>query len=1064
MYNTMRKKTLSFFLSLSIGASAFAQTTEPLWMRGGSISPDGKQIAFSYMGNLYTVPVQGGDAKQLTTNESYEGHPMWSPDGTELAFCSNREGSMDVFIMSAYGGTASRVTTHSFNEYPAGWLDGETLLIRRAGNPTVQELTFPGNTFTRLYKVSKKGGRQVLFSALSMDHISMAKDGRILYNNVKGYEDPWRKHHTSSITRDIYMKQGDAYKRMTTFEGEDRNPVWAPDGNSYYYLSEQDGTFNVYHSTLDGSRTQLTHFKGNPVRYLTISDNGILSYAYNGELYTQAPGGKPSKVDVRIMTDMDPDKIIRSLSSGGATHVAVSPNGKEVAFIMNGDVYVTTMDFNTTKQITQTPERERRVDFRADGRAVVYDSERGGIWSIYESEIANDKEPVMTYCTDIKEKCLTDGVTTSFQPSYSPDGKKVAYLENREAIRVIDLKSGKIHTAMDAKYAYSYSDGDQYFTWSPDSKWILADYIGVGGWNSGDVALVPADGKSEPVNLTQSGYTDSRPKWVMGGKAMIFGSDRAGYRSHGSWGAHSDVYITFFDTEAYDKFRMNREDRAIQEEAEKLKGKKNEEKKDSADKEKKPEPLKLQLDNLDGRTMRLTFQSSHLSDAVMNNEGTRLYYIAPYNGGMALWMRDFLDERTEMKMARIDARSLQPDRDGRNCYFVGPGGSLCKLDLQTSSVKTIPFEAFVVNQPAKTQAYNFEHIWRQTKEKLYDPGMNGADWDTLYTTYKRFLPHINNGYDFSEMASELLGELNVSHTGCRYHASSSRLPVAELGLLLDETYQGDGLKVAEILPGGPLDVNPDVKPGSMITAIDGQKIEANTDYCQLLAGKVGKATRLTIKGKKLDVVVRPISWGRQSTLLYKRWVRRNEHMVDSLSQGKLAYVHIKAMDGDSFHDFYKNLLSEKNRMRDAVIVDTRHNGGGWLHNDVCIALSGKVYSQYTPRGKFVGNDPYERWVKPSCMLVCEDNYSNAHGTPWLYKEMGIGKLVGAPVPGTMTAVWWENIGSYTFGIPQVGAKDNRGNYLENQQLQPDIECYVTPEDMLKGNDTQIQTAVKELMK
>jgi Tol biopolymer transport system component len=418
------------------------------------------------------------------------------------------------------------------------------------------------------------------------------------------------------------MKQGDAYKRMTTFEGEDRNPVWAPDGNSYYYLSEQDGTFNVYHSTLDGSRTQLTHFKGNPVRYLTISDNGILSYAYNGELYTQAPGGKPSKVDVRIMTDMDPDKIIRSLSSGGATHVAVSPNGKEVAFIMNGDVYVTTMDFNTTKQITQTPERERRVDFRADGRAVVYDSERGGIWSIYESEIANDKEPVMTYCTDIKEKCLTDGVTTSFQPSYSPDGKKVAYLENREAIRVIDLKSGKIHTAMDAKYAYSYSDGDQYFTWSPDSKWILADYIGVGGWNSGDVALVPADGKSEPVNLTQSGYTDSRPKWVMGGKAMIFGSDRAGYRSHGSWGAHSDVYITFFDTEAYDKFRMNREDRAIQEEAEKLKGKKNEEKKDSADKEKKPEPLKLQLDNLDGRTMRLTFQSSHLSDAVMNNEGT----------------------------------------------------------------------------------------------------------------------------------------------------------------------------------------------------------------------------------------------------------------------------------------------------------------------------------------------------------------------------------------------------------------------------------------------------------
>lgn len=226
----------------------------------------------------------------------------------------------------------------------------------------------------------------------------------------------------------------------------------------------------------------------------------------------------------------------------------------------------------------------------------------------------------------------------------------------------------------------------------------------------------------------------------------------------------------------------------------------------------------------------------------------------------------------------------------------------------------------------------------------------------------------------------------------------------------------------------------------------------------------GKATRLGIKGEKKEVVVRPISWGRQEELLYKRWVRRNEHMVDSLSGGRIAYVHIEAMDAASFHEFYKNLLSEKNRMRDAVIVDTRHNGGGWLHNDVCIALSGKAYSRYTPRGKFIGNDPFDRWVKPSCMLVCEDNYSNAHGTPWLYKEMGIGKLIGAPVPGTMTAVWWENIGQYTFGIPQVGTRDNRDNYLENQQLNPDIECYVTPENMLRGVDTQIQAAVNELMK
>lgn len=1057
----MHKKILSLIACLGIGLAGYAQTAEPLWMRGDAISPDGASIAFSYMGNIYTVPSVGGEAKQLTTNESYDGTPLWSPDGTELAFASNREGSMDVFVMSAQGGQARRVTTHSFNEYPAAWLGKDSLLIRRAGNPTVSELTFPGGTFTRIYKVSKNGGRQTLFSAISMDHISIDADGRILYNNVKGYEDPWRKHHTSSIARDIYMKDAKGYKQMTSFAGEDRNPVWTADGKGYYYLSEKDGTFNVYYATLNGESKQITSFKGNPVRYLSVSNTGVLSFGYDGQLYTMRPGGEPKRVEVKISTDIDTDKVVRTLVSRGATHVAVSPKGKDVAFVLNGDVYVTTMDFSTTKQITETPERERRVDFRADGRAVVYDSERGGIWSIYEAEMVNDKEEVMTYCTEIQEKRLTDGVTTSFQPLYSPDGKKVAYLQNREAICIIDLKSGKSRVAMDAKYNYSYSDGDQYFTWSPDSKWLLADYMGNGGWNNVDVALIDAEGKDEPVNLTQSGYTDSHARWVMGGKAMIFASDRAGYRSHGSWGSHRDVYITFFDAEAYNKFRMNKEDRALLEEAEKAN--KKSEKKDSTDKEKKVEPLKLQLDNLNDRTMRITFQSSHLSDAVMNNEGTRLYYLAPHNGNMALWVRDFLEERTELKMQRIEARSFQLDKSGNTCYFIGQGGTLCQLNLNSASVKTIPFEAFTVTRPAKTQEYNFEHIWRQTKEKLYDPEMNGADWDRLYTTYKRYLPHINNGYDFAEMASELLGELNVSHTGCRYHASSSRLPVAQLGILPDEAYQGPGIKVAEVLSGGPLDVCKDIKAGDIIMAIDGQKIEAGIDYYPMLAGKAGKATRLGIKGEKKEIVVRPISWGKQEELLYKRWVRRNEHMVDSLSGGRIAYVHIEAMDAASFHEFYKNLLSEKNRMRDAVIVDTRHNGGGWLHNDVCIALSGKAYSRFTPRGKFIGNDPFDRWVKPSCMLVCEDNYSNAHGTPWLYKEMGIGKLIGAPVPGTMTAVWWENIGQYTFGIPQVGTKDNRGNYLENQQLDPDIECYVTPENILLGIDTQIETAVKDLL-
>ena len=260
-----------------------------------------------------------------------------------------------------------------------------------------------------------------------------------------------------------------------------------------------------------------------------------------------------------------------------------------------------------------------------------------------------------------------------------------------------------------------------------------------------------------------------------------------------------------------------------------------------------------------------------------------------------------------------------------------------------------------------------------------------------------------------------------------------------------------------------MDTHSRIKPGAIITAIDGKTIEAGTDFWPLLAGKAGVLTRLTVKGIKEDILMRPISSGAQNGLLYRRWVRRNTQLVDSLSGGKLAYVHIEAMNGESFHELYRTLLSDKNRQKDAAIVDTRHNGGGWLHNDVCELLSGKRSVRYMPRGQHIGDDPFNRWVKPSCMLICEDNYSNAHGTPWLYHELGIGKLVGAPVPGTMTAVWWETVGSYVFGIPQVGSLDNRNQFLENQQLEPDIECYLSPTDLINGKDTQIEQAVKLML-
>ena len=247
---------------------------------------------------------------------------------------------------------------------------------------------------------------------------------------------------------------------------------------SFYYLSEQDGTFNIYHRSLNGADDQqITHHKGNPVRFLTASSNDLLCYGYDGEIYTVKQGAEPQKVNITITTDNDTRDLIRSIKRSGATEISLSPDAKEVAFIMHGDVYVTSTQYATTKRITDTPEQEREVCFSPDGRALVYASERNGCWQIYQAKIKNEKEKQFAYATDIEEEQIVNTGITSQYPQYSPDGKEVAFFEDRATLRIVNLKNKQIRTVLDGKYNYSYSDGDIWFEWSPDSKWLLSSYI-----------------------------------------------------------------------------------------------------------------------------------------------------------------------------------------------------------------------------------------------------------------------------------------------------------------------------------------------------------------------------------------------------------------------------------------------------------------------------------------------------------------------------------------------------------------------------------------------------------
>ena len=1076
----MVKRTL--VLAAAVLATAMAVTAQetPKWLRKNAVSPDGTQVAFCYKGDIFTVGIEGGRALQITANEAYDSDPMWTPDGKSIVFSSYRAGSKDIFITSAEGGSPKRLTDYPGSETPLCVIDGERVLFQASIQQDALYGGFPGNP--QIWQVSLKGGRPQLVTSLPMMAMSVNAAGEVLYEDYKGYEDPLRKHHTSSVTRDIWLyrpagAQGERFRvtgdgsftKLTAFNGEDRNPVFAADGKTWYYLSEADGTFNVYKAVAGESAApvQLTRFTKNPVRFLSVSNGGVLCFSWNGDLYTMKEGAQPKKLEITVAKDDTENDVEFLTFSSGASSMAVSPDGKEIAVVIRGDVFVTSSEYKTTKRITNTPEQERNVSFSKDGRELYYSSERNGHWGIYKTVLTDKNEKLFTYATKFREEPVTKEGETCFQPVVSPDGKWVAFLRDRTELVIKSTKDGK-EKSLHKGVNYSYSDGDQSFEWAPDSKYLLCNYQINGGWNNSDVALVDIE-TGEITNLTESGYSDGNFQWTLKGKAMAWESDKDGYRSHGSWGAESDIYIMFFDGKEMTRFYRDKEDEEIAKALEngdkpekKIEKEEKKEKKDSVKQAEKPEKLVLDLTGREFRTKRLTRSSGRLGDFYLTQDGTKLFYTTRLERGTDLCVMDI--KKGDIKVLKKGVMgSLIPSADDKNLYIFS-GGTITKIGIANSAMSTISFSGDYEFKPKAEREYIFGHVWKQVNEKFYDPAIHGIDWEGYSKNYEQFMPYINNNFDFQDLLSEMLGELNGSHTGARAYFRS-KLNLGWLGAIYDYDYEGDGLKIAEVLTGGPLNLaDSEIKAGDIVESIDGQQIKAGESWFPLLRGKVGKKTAIVVRkgGKDVELFVEPVS--SESTLLYQRWVKQREDLTDKLSGGKVGYTHVKGMDSPSFRTVYSKLLG-KYRAADAAVVDTRHNGGGWLHDDLATFLGGKEYIRFTPRGQYIGSEPYSKWRKPSCVLVCEDNYSDACGFPYTYRALGIGKLIGMPVPGTMTAVWWETqINGMVFGIPQVGSFGlKEGRYLENSQIEPDIKVDNDPASVLKGEDKQLEAAVKEMM-
>ncbi len=1062
-----------FIISLCICSSlAFAQVS-PQWARYSAISPDGLQVAFTYKGDLYKVSSSGGAAVQLTFHEAHDYMPVWSKGSKHIAFASDRYGNFDVFLMPAEGGAAERLTFHSNDEMPYSFShDDANVIFGGVRLDLAEHRQYPTGSQPELYTVPAIGGRIDQLFTVPAEYISISKDGsKMLYHDKKGGENEFRKHQQSAIARDIWMYDvaTNEHKMLSTFYGEDRNPVFADNDQSFFYISEQSGNFNIYKSSLanPSQNQQITNLATHPVRFLSIAENGLMAFSYDGELYTIREGAEPSKLNIIIRTQAKSNNDSYVPINGGVRQMAIAPNGKEIAFISRGEVFVTSVDGSMTKRITNTPEQESFLKFMPDGKSLVYSSERDGRWQIFQAKKMREEEPYFYASTLIEETPLLSNENENYLPEISPDGKKMAFVENRRTLKVMDLASKEMVTLLTPDELFHMRDGDQYYTWSPDSKWLLASYNPT--MANGEVVLLDATGKKEMINLTKSGYGDNSPKWVNNGKQMLWFSNRDGLKSYATSGSsQDDVYSMFFTKEAWDRFNLSKDDFALIQEIEKTK--KEETKDDKKEESKVVEDLTFDWDGIEDRKARLTIHSSSLSDAVLSKDGEKLYYLARFEGGSNLWSTNLRTRDTKMEIAlEASGGSLEWDKEMKNLYLLS-GGRISKINVESSKRENISISGEMTLDVAAERKYMFEHVWLRTKGMFYTPDMHGVDWDLMKVEYEKYLPHIGNSYEFSELLSEMLGELNVSHAGARYSNSIPQADAtASLGIFIDYNHKSDGILISEIIKGGPLDkADISVKAGMIIEKIDGEVISANRDIAQYLNRKSGNFTLLEIldpaNNTRSQITIKPISLGVENQLLYKRWVKKNQEEVEKASGGKLGYVHVPGMSDGPYRNVYEEMMG-KFYDKEGVVVDTRFNGGGDLVADLAMFFTGEKFLTYATEARDVGVEPTFRWTKPTLAMFNEGNYSDGHCFACGYTDLKIGKTVGMPVPGTCSFAGWEALPDGTrWGAVPISAKNMAGEWLENNETKPQFQVKNMPGVVDKGRDQQLEKAVEELLK
>lgn len=1030
-----------------------------------SLSPDGKTAYFAYDGDLWKADSNGGNASRITALDGEEINPRISPDGKWLAFSSNQYGNYDVYVMPAEGGTIKQLTFHTGKDEMESWgWDSKTIYFTSSRN----------NNFGSFKTTIEGKTPQKLFNNYFNNTNGLVETpaGEYLFtSSSESANQVHRKRYKGENNPDIlgYNPKNSAFKQYTNYEGKDFNPSVDKNGTIYFISDENNNEYNLY-KIENGKKTALTQFDTSIKKPFVAANGSKVIFEKDYQLYVYDVASKSTKVlNTSLNTNKTLEKEQNFSVENNISYYDVSPDGKKMAFVSRGVLFVSDIEGKFTQQISDGKERVMDVKWLKDNRTLIFSQTYKGYQNWFT--ISADGKGQL--------KQLTQDLRNNRNITLNSDLTKAVYLSGRDEVRLMDLTNFNSTTIVkDEIWAFqnskpSFSPNNEYVLFSAKRNFELDIFV----YNIK---------KGQTINLTNTGVSEEDPYWSPNGKYIYFTSDRTnpsyplGLQKSNIYRMALDWFDEPYKSEKFDSLFVEEKKEAKPDKAEKdkkdSKDKKEDNKENKDKKEENKEPvikeLKVNPENTLERIELVTDRYGYQDDPVVfaSDKKEILFFNSNQdNGKKQLFKKVFADFEPAKSEKVFDKAAYNISKVDKNVFAIIEG-NIYKMALETTKPEKINIQYTFNKDLASEFTQMYDEAWTGVEENFYDEKFHGINWKAKKEQYAKYLPYVNNRNDLRILLNDLLGELNSSHIG---FSSAGKEESTYLSYFTNETgivfKKDEPYTVESIVRKSPaFRSGVDIKPGDQLIAVNGKNIDSRENIeTYFTTPKKQDELILTLNrsGKNITTKVHPISNPELKGLLYDDWIYNNRQRVNKLSNNRIAYSYMKNMSTDELDRFLLDMVEQENQ-KDAVILDLRYNTGGNVHDKVLNFLSQKPYLQWKYReGKMTAQPNFAPSGKPIVLLINEASLSDAEMTAAGFKALKLGKIIGQDTYRWIIFTSGKSLvdGSY-YRLPAWGTYTLDGQNLEKTGVKPDIYVKNTFVDRQQDNDPQLERAIQEIMK